>query len=246
MRPDARLLAPSSPGLLWTVVERAGLPWELHGAGETPDGRLMVVCSPTSGAVVLGSTQAASDFDAAKCASAGLDLVRRRSGGGAVLVRPGAQVWVDFYLPASDPLFCTDVSRSFVWLGELWAMTVRAARGVSAPVAVATAADCRGGEWARRLCFCGLARGEVTLGGKKVVGLCQRRDRAGAWFHTMALTSLDAATAAAAVLAGDEGTLLAATTTLQSSAVALPNATTASGVLAALRDGLEVLGGLAA
>ncbi len=49
-------------------------------------------------------------------------------------MRPGDQVWVDFYLPATDPLFRVDVSRSFLWLGELWAAAIGALPGVSGPV----------------------------------------------------------------------------------------------------------------
>jgi lipoate-protein ligase A len=243
VNPDDRLLSPPPPGAVWTVIERVGSPRELHAAAAAPAGRLMAVAMPTSGAVVLGSTQPASDFDPARCAAAGLDLVRRRSGGGAVLVQPSAQVWVDFYVPAADPLFCADISRSFAWVGELWASAVLATIEPPAQVAVATAIDCRGGEWARRLCFCGLARGEVTLAGKKVVGLCQRRDRAGAWFHTMAMTAGDVTTAAA-LLAGDEARLRAASAALRSSATVLPVTTTLSDVVETLCDGLAALGGV--
>jgi lipoate-protein ligase A len=190
---------------------------------------------------VLGSTQPESDFEPDRCASAGLDLVRRRSGGGAVLVQPGAQVWADFYLPAADPLFCTDISASFIWLGELWAAAVRATTGASTTVEVASSSSDAGG-WARRLCFCGITRGEVTLSGKKAVGLCQRRDRAGAWFHTMALTSLDAA-ATADLVAGSAQDRRDAAARLESSAVALPGDGIASALVAALLGHLGELDG---
>jgi lipoate-protein ligase A len=46
--------------------------------------------------------------------------------------------------------------------------------------------------WSRAICFAGLGAGEVTLGGRKIVGISQRRDRSGAWFHSMALLDFDA------------------------------------------------------
>jgi lipoate-protein ligase A len=46
--------------------------------------------------------------------------------------------------------------------------------------------------FSRLVCFAGLGPGEVTLDGKKVVGLSQRRDRAGAWFFALAHVAFDA------------------------------------------------------
>ena len=51
--------------------------------------------SPTGPALVLGSTQRARSSTHAACAAAGIEVVRRRSGGGAVLVEPGRVLWVD-------------------------------------------------------------------------------------------------------------------------------------------------------
>ncbi len=49
-----------------------------------------------------------------------MDIVQRRSGGGAVLVRPGAQIWLDLYVARDDPLFQEDVTLSFQFVGEIW------------------------------------------------------------------------------------------------------------------------------
>ena len=43
-------------------------------------------------------------LDARRLEAEGLELVRRRSGGGAVLVAPGCQVWIDLFLPSGDAL----------------------------------------------------------------------------------------------------------------------------------------------
>jgi lipoate-protein ligase A len=124
---------------------------------------------------VLGSTQPAVAED-----EVAIEVVRRRSGGGAVLVEPGAVVWVDVVVPRDDPLWDDDVGRAFWWLGEVWAAALRslgaeeveAYRGPMLPVPLA-----------RVVCFAGLGPGEVTVGGRKAVGMAQRRTRDGALFQ---------------------------------------------------------------
>jgi lipoate-protein ligase A len=130
--------------------------------------------------LVLGSTQPAVP-------ERGVPVVRRRSGGGAVLVRPGELLWVDVLLPAGDPLWEDDVGRSFHWLGEAW---------VDALAALDVAASWHDGPmvctpWCRQVCFAGIGSGEVTVDGHKVVGLAQRRTRAGALFQCAALLKWD-------------------------------------------------------
>jgi lipoate-protein ligase A len=134
--------------------------------------RRVEVLVPTVTAVVLGSTQAAP-------ADAGDDVVRRRSGGGAVLVAPDDPLWVDVDLPAGDPLWDDDVGRSFLWLGEAWAAVLRDL-GLDAEV---HRGGFEPGRWGRLVCFAGRGPGEVFVGGAKVVGLAQRRTRAGARFQ---------------------------------------------------------------
>jgi lipoate-protein ligase A len=131
-------------------------------------------------ALVLGSTQRDDVVDAGALAAAGIDLVRRRSGGGAVLVEPATTVWIDVDLPAGDPLWSDDVGRSFGWLGRTWAAAL-GRLGLDAEVndgGMCTTS------WSRLVCFAGLGPGEVTVGGAKAVGLAQRRTRHGARFQT--------------------------------------------------------------
>jgi len=128
--------------------------------------------------VVLGSTQPDS------VVVRGAPAVRRRSGGGTVLVEPGGLVWVDVLVPAGDPLWDADVGRAFAWLGRAWVLAladvgVGGARAHEGPL-VRTA-------WSSLVCFAGLGPGEVTVEGAKVVGMCQRRTRAGALFQCAAL-----------------------------------------------------------
>lgn len=134
----------------------------------------MWVLEATEPAVVLGSTQAES------LVVPGTPTVRRRSGGGAVLVEPGGLVWVDVFVPAGDPLWEVDVGRAFAWLGRVWAGALGAGALAHAGPLVTT-------PWSKLVCFAGLGPGEVTLDGAKVVGMAQRRARAGALFQCAAL-----------------------------------------------------------
>ena len=67
-------------------------------------------------ALVLGSTQPDDVVDRAAAARAGVEVVRRRSGGGAVLLVPGDVTWVDVLLPRADPRWSDDDLRD---LGEI-------------------------------------------------------------------------------------------------------------------------------
>lgn len=139
---------------------------------------------PEDRGVVLGSTQPAADIDHDRATRAGLTVTRRASGGGAVLVGPGQLLWADVLVPTGDQRWTNDVGRAFWWLGDVWA-------------AALSAAGLPGGEvwrgrlvrspWSSRICFAGLGSGEVSLGRSKVVGLSQRRTRAGAHFQCAVL-----------------------------------------------------------
>lgn len=137
----------------------------------------------TGPSLVLGSTQGLDVVDGAAAARSGLAVVRRRSGGGAVLVRPGEVVWVDVFVPSGDRLWAPDVGRATHWLGRAWAEALgdlgRPATWHDGPL-VST-------RWSSLVCFAGLGPGEVRVGGAKVVGISQRRTRAGALFQCAAL-----------------------------------------------------------
>ncbi|MDP9404170.1 MAG: hypothetical protein M3P85_12785 [Actinomycetota bacterium] len=140
----------------------------------------MTFCEVARPALVLGSTQPAADVDDGAVVAAGVDVARRRSGGGAVLVEPRRMVWADVVVPAGDPLWQPDVGRAFWWLGEVWVAAL-------ASLGVAGASVHRGplvpSRWSPMVCFAGLGPGEVCAGGGKVVGIAQRRVREGALFQ---------------------------------------------------------------
>lgn len=178
---------PAAPGLgaaRLATAERLGEPADLVVPPDPlPAGGLALLVRPTRRALVLGSGQDAAAADLRACAAADVTVVRRRSGGGAVVVGPADQVWLDVFIPVGHPRFDPDVSRSAWWLGDLWASALHDA-------GIAGAAVHRGplvaGPFGRAACFAGLGPGEVTVAGRKLVGISQRRDRRGAWLFTMA------------------------------------------------------------
>ncbi|MEY4366085.1 MAG: hypothetical protein RLZZ305_1429 [Actinomycetota bacterium] len=113
----------------------------------------------------------------------GLEVCRRRSGGGAVWLHPEHSLWVDITIGRDDPLWDDDVSRSGLWLGDVLADVCGAdGTGVHRGPMVSSA-------FSRSLCFAGLAPGEVTVAGAKVFGVSQRRGRDGARFQCVAYRS---------------------------------------------------------
>lgn len=227
-RPGRRALS-TPPGALagatFLVDERRGHPAQLVVPPPPPTGRRALLVRPDRRAVVLGSAQREDVVDPAACAAAGVDVVRRRSGGGAVLVGPGEQVWLDVFVPAGDPRHDADVSRSAWWLGELWAGALGDAGIAGAAVHQGPLVTGRHGQMA---CFAGLGPGEVTVAGRKLVGISQRRDRAGAWLFSMATCPApDGVAGLAGLLRLDDGDRrhlaedLAATTTVLAAAAGI-------------------------
>jgi lipoate---protein ligase len=165
----------------WTVAERRAPAGELHERLLEVDHRLIEVLEPDRAALVLGSTQPVSDVDSVAAAAIGVDVVRRRSGGGAVLLLPGQDLWVDVTIPRADPLWDDDVARSSHWLGDAWVRAL-ATVGIHAEMhadrLVRTA-------WSSKVCFAGRGPGEVLIDGRKVVGISQRRTRDAARFQCL-------------------------------------------------------------
>ncbi len=142
-------------------------------------------------ALVLGSTTDESLVDVTEAARLGVEVCRRRSGGGLVLVEPGASCWIDVLIPRAAELrsptipWDDDVNRSFAWVGELW-------RGALADLGLTGLRVWEGpltnAEAGSALCFAGIGPGEVIGTDRsgddaKVVGLSQRRTRWGARFQ---------------------------------------------------------------
>jgi len=148
---------------------------------------------------VLGRSQPASHADPDRVAALGWDLTRRESGGSAVVVRPGALVWVDVRIGSDHPRFDPDVGRGAWWVGEAWCETLA---GLGLRDAAVHRGPARKGPFADRVCFAGVAAGEVTVGGRKLVGLAQRRARGEALFQTGCLLDWDPREAVAGLAFG--------------------------------------------
>lgn len=171
------------------VVHQRGNAADLHGlepfgddvGADDPHPRVWY-CDLTQPAIVLGSRQRDDVLDLAACRRRGWQLVRRRSGGAAVLLVPDSIVWIDVVLPhgfAPD-----DVRGSMVWIGERWVTALRAEGSVADTDADLDDLQVHVGgmvrsAWSELVCFAGLGPGEVLHGGRKLVGLSQRRTRHG-------------------------------------------------------------------
>lgn len=171
-----RVLSASS----WKISRASGTAEEHHSHDLSSWDRSVTLLEHSDTALVIGSTQDAADIDVAVARTAGISVVRRRSGGGAVFLRPNESVWIDVVIPKTDELWTDDVSASSLWLGDLWCTTL-------AQLGVPQLAVHRGAmvktPMSRTICFDGLAPGEVTSAGQKVVGISQRRTREGARFQ---------------------------------------------------------------
>ena len=132
----------------------------------------------TDRALILGrgqSSQLVADTD--------LPIVTRFSGGGAVLMDDGL-LSLDVLIPAGHPILGTDLSTVFLTVGQAWARALTTLGATEAAVHPGAAQAQRRGSPRQQLlaaiCYATLGRGEVTVGGRKVVGLSQRRRRPGA------------------------------------------------------------------
>jgi lipoate-protein ligase A len=165
----------------WVVDTRQGSAEDHHARAvpETPE-RAVWVHNVDAPALVLGSAQQRELVDRRLADLVGVRVVKRRSGGGAVLVVPGEVAWLDVLLPVADPLWEDDVSLSGLWLGQVWQAALDDL-GLVGSLVHTGALAC--GSLGRLVCFGAVGPGEVTLDDRKVVGISQRRNRQGARFQ---------------------------------------------------------------
>lgn len=165
----------------WVVDHHRGPVGELHGLDVPDDGTPRVwILEATGPAVVLGSTQRDDVVDGDGARDAGVAVVRRRSGGGAVWVAPGDPHWVDVTVPRDHPMWTDDVGRAFLPIGRAWQRAL-ADLGFGDTRLHEGGLEC--GPLGGTVCFAGRGPGEVLVGDAKVVGISQRRTRAGARFQ---------------------------------------------------------------
>jgi lipoate-protein ligase A len=161
----------------WDVIDRHGAASELFDAAwfdSFGDRRTAVRLHPSGPTVVLGSSQRDEVVDLTEAGRLGVEVVRRRSGGGAVWL-DDSLVWLDIVVPAGDRLGDGDVHKAFYWLGDLFAAALQEVdpTGSFAVHRGSLARD----PLNKLICFAGRGPGEVTRNGRKVVGISQRRTK---------------------------------------------------------------------
>ena len=146
---------------------------------EVPVERPLVrVAMYRSTAVVLGCAQRITEQDRLRATAAGIDLLVRQSGGGAVLTGPwllGASV----ALPPSHPFATMTLPSSYRWLGRACVRWLGGMGIVGQSLPAHAEAD--GPQpWA---CFGRTASWEVKCAGRKIAGFAQVRRRSGVVFN---------------------------------------------------------------
>ena len=184
---------PMSPAL--SARRAQGTPAALHALDVLDSPGTVWSMTPSSAAVVLGSAQKRESVDDDAADRLGLPLERRRSGGGLVVVRPGAGLWIDIVIGRDDPRWVDDVSVAAAWVGATWVEALSAS-GVSASVFAGPTIE---PDLGRVVCFAGIGVGEVVRNGRKLVGISQRRDRRGARVQCVVHTAFDAVETASIV-----------------------------------------------
>ena len=111
----------------------------------------------------------------------GVEIVKRRSGGGIVFLAPDSTIWIDVEIPREHSLWLNDVGESSLWLGEVFEKELAELAHINLELH-------RGAMiktvWSSLICFAGRGPGEVfTQDGRKVVGVSQRRTRDWARFQ---------------------------------------------------------------
>jgi lipoate---protein ligase len=167
----------TSPQQLFDVERFRSFPTRAALAREVP--------GPT---LVLGSTQPTEVVEPVTMRQRGVELARRRGGGGAVYLEPGGQLWLDAWIPRDDALWRQDVSSAAEWVGAWWrdALAAVGLRGFDVHAGRSVL-----GELGDLVCFAGRGPGEVFQEGRKVVGLSQWRAREGALFSSCAYVRWD-------------------------------------------------------
>lgn len=135
-------------------------------------------CRYTDTALVLGRGQRPTQQMLVRASQAGVEVVRRHSGGGAVLTGPW-MLGFCLFLPPGHVLLRASMPSSYVPVGTAWQRAL-AGLGISAR-AVGTEippdAATPGWDW---VCFGGLSHGELAdARGRKILGLAQVRRKGG-------------------------------------------------------------------
>jgi lipoate-protein ligase A len=145
----------------------------------TEEDATMFVVRPERTMLVLGSTQSTELLNPAALGE--VPVRRRRGGGGLVLLRPD-DLWIDWWIPAADSRWRNDVHATSRMVGEWWADVLR---GLVEGVVTVHDGPLEGDPAYRLVCFAGRGPGEVFVDAKKAVGVTQWRVREGSFVSTV-------------------------------------------------------------
>jgi lipoate---protein ligase len=143
------------------------------------DAPTVFVAQVKSATLVLGGNQSSDVVNESRFPD--VAMRRRRGGGGLVLLRPD-DLWIDWWIPQSDPRWSHDVRVSSIQVGAWWADALR--ERTSDEVYVHDGA-LEGDPAFRVVCFAGRGPGEVFVNNRKAVGLTQWRVREGVFVSTV-------------------------------------------------------------
>ena len=168
---------PTLPNASWKLYTEHVSAGEQHGRDLVAE-RAVWDVRITQKAMVLGSRQDESLLNGELCSRDGIEVVRRRSGGGIVFLAPGEHVWLDVVVPRGDVLWSDDVAQASWWLGDVWVKTLNALGENNVSVHHESLSS---DAWGDLLCFAGVGPGEVVQQDdeslSKLVGISQRRTR---------------------------------------------------------------------
>jgi len=161
------------------AVEQQRIRQTLASEINTPSWLLTRYNSP---AIILGASQRPDEQQLARAVSQGVELVRRKSGGGAVMA--GAEMLsVSVFVPSDHPISKGSTVKAYHWMGELW-QKVFASYGLYSRLPSADEivqsnqrAKSLATDWA---CYAAVAHGELLdQQGRKLLGVAQIRSRYG-------------------------------------------------------------------